>query len=86
MSIRRKKQMPGRIGVDFILHHYKTGEEIRMNIPMQEHWYWGQMPSGTNYVSSGNCIHFIKESYEEFWNARCEAYNKHYRLGKYMDQ
>lgn len=84
MSIGRKKQMSGRIGEDFILHHYKTGKEIRMNIPLREHWYWGQMPNGINYVSSGKCIEFIKETYQEFWDARCDAYNRHYRLGKYM--
>lgn len=77
--------MGGPIGVYFTLHYYKSGEEIRMNIPLHEDWYWGKMPDGSNYVSNGVDLRFIQESYEEFWKARCEAYNKYYRLGKYME-
>lgn len=85
MGIKKLSLMGGPSGATFILHQHKTGEEIRMNIPRHEDWYWGQMPDGTNYVCGGGCsIRFIKENYQEFWAARCEAYNKHYRLGKYM--
>ena len=50
--------MGGPIGVYFTLHYYKSGEEIRMNIPLHEDWYWGKMPDGSNYVT--NSIKSIK--------------------------
>lgn len=85
MSIRRKREPKATDGASFVLHDSSDGQPFKMWIPFHEDWYWGTMEGWGNYVSNGKGIYFIKETYEEFWALRCDAYNKHYRLGKYMN-
>lgn len=84
MSIKKKMFQGKTDGASFVLHRNRSGRPFNLWIPFHEDWYWGTMEGWGNYVSNGIGIHFIKETYEEFWALRCDAYNRHYRLGKYM--
>lgn len=71
-------------GEHFVLHKSKNEQPVKLWIPFHKDWYWGTMEVWGNYVSNGIGIIFIKESYQEFWRARCDAYNRYHKLGNYM--